>query len=235
LLRHPFQASGPIIYSIQRHNRDYPGIAIVKKPDGTFLRRPDGSLFFIAQLARSLSSLPGYLTNGNTPQGVFSIQGLEESNSDFIGPTLVLKLALAREVSLGRFFHNPALRDTSWTMEKYARSLPPPWRDYAPMHEAFYAGLAGRSEILCHGTALILTIIVANHFIHIRRPWLPDCVEAWSNQDGRRLISDQQALIEAYQAAGGSGGFFVVVDKDNQAAAVDWREIIMEVLAAEGW
>jgi len=236
LLRHTFSAGGPIIFSFQRPNRDYPGLTVVKKPDGEFLRNPDGSLFCIPHLARSLSALPGYLTNGNTPQGVYCILGIEESKSDLIGPTPVLNLALPGEISPSRFFRSASVQDADWTVETYARLLPAGWRAYQPMYEAFYAGKAGRAEIVAHGSTVDPDYYRGKAYY----PFTPSlgCLtafEAWSNKDGRRLVSDQQALIQAYQAAGGSGGYLIIVEKDHRSAAVDREEIVMDLLAAEGY
>ncbi len=236
LLRHTFSAGGPVVYSFQRPNRDYPGLTVVKKPDGEFLRNPDGSLFCIPHLARSLSALPGYLTNGNTPQGVYCILGVEESESDLIGPTPVLNLAMPGEISPSRFFRSAPARDADWTVETYARLLPAGWRAYTPMFEAYYAGQAGRAEIVAHGSTVDHDYYRGKTYYHFT-PSL-GCLtafEAWSDKDGRRLMSDQQALIQAYQAAGGSGGYLIVVEKDQRAAAVSREEIIMELLAVEGY
>lgn len=236
LLRHTFAAGGPVIYSFQRLNRDYPGLTVVKKPGGEFLRNPDGSLFCIPHLARSLSALPGYLTNGNTPQGVYCILGIEESKSDLIGPTPVLNLALPGEISPSRFFHSASIGDIDWSVEIYARLLPAGWRSFMPMFEAYYAGQAGRAEIVAHGSTVDPDYYRGKAFY----PFTPSlgCLtafEAWSDKDGRRLVSDQQALIQAYQAAGGSGGYLIVVEKDHLAAALSREEIVMELLAAEGY
>ena len=76
-----------IIYSFQRYNRDYGGIAIVQNADGSFAKNADGRLAIFEQLARSGSNLPYFITNGNTPQGVYSIQGVAVSHNNFIGPT----------------------------------------------------------------------------------------------------------------------------------------------------
>jgi len=236
LLRHSFSAGGPVVYSFQRPNRDYPGLTVVKKPDGKFLRNPDGSLFCIPHLARSLSALPGYLTNGNAPQGVYCILGIEESKSDLIGPTPVLNLALPGEISPAGFFHSASVRDADWSVETYARLLPAGWRAYTPMFEAYYAGQAGRAEIIAHGSTVDPDYYRGQAYY----PFTPSlgCLtafEAWSDKDGRRLVSDQQALIQAYQAAGGTGGYLIVVEKDQRAAAVSREEIVMDLLAAEGY
>lgn len=235
LLRHPLVGGKPVVFSIQRVNRDYTGLTVVRKPDGQFLRRADGSIFAIPHLARSLSNLPGYLTNGNAPQGILSILGVEGAEGEFIGPTPVLNMALPGEVTPYRFLHNTAIQDTVWTQARYASLLPSGWRDYAPMYEAFWAGQAGRTEIIAHGTT-----IDTEFYRH--QPYYPftpslgclTALEIWSGVDGRLLVSDEMALIEAYRAAGGGYGFFVLVEKDDRQEPVHLNEILPDLLKAEG-
>ena len=64
-----------MIYSFQRWNRDYPGMAIIQNGDGSFARDSLGNLLIFQQLARSASDLPYFITSGSTPQGIFSVQG----------------------------------------------------------------------------------------------------------------------------------------------------------------
>lgn len=234
LLRHSLGGDHPIIYSIQRHNRDYPGITVVKKPDGSFLRNPDGSLFFINHLARSLSAMPGYMAHGNTPQGLYSIHSIEKSDSDYIGPSPALLLSLPCEINYCAFIHQKNCSDTSWTLEKYNRLLPGSWRNYFPIQEAYFAGRIGRCDIMAHGTALDPAWYRGKPFY----PFTPSlgCLtafEAWRPADGLLLLSDQQALVHAYQAVGGKNGYFILVEKDNVAGPVTWQEIVYDLLTAE--
>src|SRR5258708_21881606 len=62
-----------MIYSFQRWDRDYAGLAIVQNTDGSFVRDGQGRLQAFHHLASAGPSLPYFLTNGNTPQGVYSI------------------------------------------------------------------------------------------------------------------------------------------------------------------
>ena len=71
LIRYQQQLGNKIIYSFQRWNRDYPGLAIVQNADGSIVRREDGRIMIFEQLARSASDLPYFITNGNTPQGLY--------------------------------------------------------------------------------------------------------------------------------------------------------------------
>jgi len=119
------QASGEkTIYSFQRYNRDYPGIAIVQNANGSFVKNKNGSLMIFEQLARSGSDLPYFITNGSTPQGVYSIQGTNVSHNNFIGPTPTLQLILPFENKWEKYFRQnwDASHDS---LMMYRNLLPP--------------------------------------------------------------------------------------------------------------
>ncbi len=52
-----FMPGQTVIYSLQRSNRSYAGLVIIRKPDGTFLQDSSGKYFHTAQLARSNNRL----------------------------------------------------------------------------------------------------------------------------------------------------------------------------------
>jgi len=201
------------IYSFQRWNRDYGGLAIVQNADGSFVRDGEGRLRVFEQLARSGPGLPYFLTNGNTPQGVYRITGTDVSRTNFIGPTPNLQLLLPGE---GRVD----------TLERYRELLPPGWRDYAPMMEAWAAGAIGRTEIIAHGTT-----IDPEYFKG--RPWYPltptmGCLcakELWNVTTGHPLVSEQNNLVNAFLETPGRQGLLIVINLDDQAKAVSREEV----------
>lgn len=217
---------------MQRNDRDYKGIAIIRKPDGKFLRNADGTIFNIPQLARSITNLPTYLTNGNTPQGIFSMQGIDTSKKIFIGRTPNIQLIMPFETSPSVFFHNN-INNNIWGNNLYENLLPESWRKYFPIWGTFYAGEAGRTEIISHGT----TIDPSFYFGKTYYPSTPTvgCLcanEIWSD-DGTRAVSDQEALIEALKSTGDVNGYIVVVELDNKKQPVVIDEITMDILKAE--
>jgi len=78
--------------------------------------RSDGSIFSVPQLARSISNLPGFLTNDSTPEGIFSLQGIDTSKNVFIGPTTNIQLVLPFETAPNQFFHKSDLDDSVFTL-----------------------------------------------------------------------------------------------------------------------
>ncbi|MFZ5515596.1 MAG: hypothetical protein ACOY90_03095 [Candidatus Zhuqueibacterota bacterium] len=234
LLRHSFVVGKPVIFSMQRQNRDYPGLVIIKKADGAFVRNADGAIFHVSQLARSISNLPGYITNGSTPQGVFSIQGIGQSDNDFIGPSPNIQLVMPWEAPVSQYFHGNAGLGSAWSRDIYQGLLPDSWKEYAPIYEAFDAGAAGRTEIIAHGTTI-------NPEFYRGLPWFPNtpslgcltALEFWSAETGRTIYSDQIALVSAFLSAGSETGFLVVVEIDAQNRPVAIEDVIVDVLQPE--
>lgn len=232
LLYHNFVNGSYIFYSLQRSNRDYPGLLLIKKPNGNFLRRDDGTIFNISQLARSINNLPGYLTNGNTPQGIFSFQGLDTSRNYFIGKTPNIQLVLPFEVDAKNYFHSEV--NLVWDKDLYESLLPTSWREYTPFYEAFYAGKAGRNEIIAHGTTIDLDYYAG-------QPYYPNtptlgclcAIEIWDQDNGQRIYSDQAALISEINKLKITSGFFVVVEIDSKNSPVTLNEVLNDVLQAE--
>jgi hypothetical protein len=223
LLARDFGEGNCVIYSFQRYNRDYAGLAVIKGPDGKFVMSGD-SVFYISQFARSITNLPGYITNGNTPQGILSITGLDTSKNVFIGPTPNIQLLLPYEDTTGRFFHGTGGASQSIdTM--YKNLLPESWRRYFPIYEALYAGKAGRSEIIAHGTT-IDPAFYANEIYYPQTPSLGClcCFEKW-DENGMRTESAQQRLIDAFRSTGCLKGFVVVVELDSKPRPVAFEDI----------
>lgn len=233
ILRHPFEKDKIVIFSFQRLNRSYPGLTVIRKSNGKFLRNPDGTFFHIAHLARSNSGMPGYITNGNTPQGIFSIQGTGSSENVFIGPAKTLQLTMPVESDVKTYFHKEN-EINGWNPALYGKLLPDSWQSYFPVYEAYYAGAAGRTEIIAHGTTI-------NPEYYRNAPYYPNtpslgCItamELWDENDGRCLYSDQQALINAYQQAGGGKGYFVLLELDDRQDRVHLYELLPDLLKAE--
>lgn len=214
-----------MIYSFQRWNRDYPGLAIIQNGDGSFARDSAGRLLMFQQLARSASGLPYFITSGNTPQGIFSVQGTGISHNNLIGPTPNLQLLLPHEND-AMYWHQ--IPDSTLSFDKnYFLLLPPDWRNYLPLQEALQAGNAGRTAIIAHGST-----IDPDYFKD--KPFYPLCPtlgclcakENWNIFTGKLNQSDQFNFINAYLARSeDEAGYLFVINIDNQQAPVSEREI----------
>jgi hypothetical protein len=231
------------IFSFQRRDRDFPGLAVVQDADGRFVRDADGKLQVFEQLARSGPGLPYFLTNGNTPQGVYSIQGMDISRSPFIGPTPNLQLILPFEDNWEHYFHQDSLASaTPDSLQRYLALLPPSWRNFTPMMEAWSAGHIGRTAIIAHGTTIDPEYYRGRPFYPLTPTMGCLCAkELWNVTSGHLLVSEQNNLVNAFLStpeigrtpkSGGrrrsDGGFLVVVDVDDRREAVSRAEV-------EGW
>ena len=215
-----------VVYSIQRKNRDYTGIAIVKDTAGKFIVDSTGHIFNVPQLARSLSNMPGYISNGNTPQGIYRLYGFGRSNSFFIGPTQNLQLTMPYETSLQHFLRDSTITDTSWSKKWYSRLLPEKLKNYEPLYQSFYAGMAGRTEIIAHGTTVDPNFYTGKTYY----PFTPTagclCTKELWDENGKRIFSGQQKLTNAVKQAGGGDGYLIVIEIDDAQKAVTINEVL---------
>ena len=216
-----------LLISFQRKNRNYPGIVLIRDQMGNFIKNNNGEIFSVPQLARSHSNMPFYLSSGNTPQGIFRMNGFDVSKSMAIGPTTNIQLMMPYETTPRYFLNDPSLEDTTWSEDLYRRLLPEPLKEYMPLYESFFASKAGRTEIIAHGTTV-------NTEYYKGLPWYPftpteGCLctkEIWSTVDGKRLESDQQKLIDVLKIAGGANGYCIVIEIDDQQRPVSLNDIL---------
>ncbi|MDP4283544.1 MAG: hypothetical protein Q8891_03910 [Bacteroidota bacterium] len=224
ILTKDFLPNQIVMYSFQRKNRDYPGLVLIRNADGDFITDSSGNIFNIPQLARSITNLPGYLTNGNTPQGIFRMYGFGVSMSSFIGPTANVQLGMPAEISIKKFFDDTTIPDSTWTIDRYQKLIPYKIRDYQPLYYSYYSGLAGRSDIIAHGTTI-------DPKFYVGKPYYPltpteGCLCTKEIWDGKRLESDQQKLVNALLRAGGANGYCVVIELDDKQSAVTLKDIL---------
>jgi len=214
-----------VVYSIHRQNRNYPGLVLVRNADGSFVKEQDGTLFHTAQLARAITNYPFYITNGNTPQGIYRWTGFDTATNLYIGPTPTLQMVMPFETNPGVFLSN--INDTSsiWNPPMYGALLPPSWKNYDGMYESYYAGAMGRSEIIMHGTTI-------NPGYYKGQPYFPQtpslgCLcsyEAWDDA-GKRVESNQQKIVNALSSTGRSNGYVIVIELDNKNKPVTLQDV----------
>lgn len=222
-----------IIYSFQRWNRDFPGMAIIQNEDGSFAKDSAGKLIIIEQLARSASNLPYFITNGNTPQGIYGIWGTQVDPNNFIGPTPTIQMVMPYEAD-SLFWHN-GFDSKQNALTNYLKLLPESWRSYSPVTESFYAGKIGRTEIIAHGTTIDQEYFKGKPYY----PFSPTlgCLcakEIWNISTGTPLLSEQLKLVNAFLSTEGKTGYLMVINLDNQLKPVTQEEVEMLVLNFEG-
>ena len=216
LLRAPFDGR-PVVFSFQRVDRRFTGRAVVRHANGGFLLGTDGRPFSVTQFALSASGLPGTLTNGNTPSGIFEIPAIDTTRNSAIGPSelLVLHLPLEEKTTRGQ-----------WSEDRYLALLPDSWKSWWPIREAWWAGQAGRFDILAHGTAIdpapwMDTVFAGQTPSH----GCLTCDETWDPATGRRVTSEQAKLVKAFRRAGGAPGYLVLVEVDDEQQPVSQNDV----------
>ena len=231
IFKRSFLPAETVVFSFQRRDRNYPGLLVIRDGDGNYVKDSDGHVFNIPQLARSIANLPYYITNGNTPQGIFNMHGFDVSKSSFIGPTPNIQLSMPVEMGKRSFFRDSSRIDTGWVFSDYAQLLPLNVRSYLPLYGAYYAGHAGRTEIISHGTTI-------DPEYYRGQPYYPQtpsqgCLCAREVWNGKRLESDQLKLVNALLSIGGAKGYLVVLELDNKKAPVAFNDVASFIQMAE--
>lgn len=147
-LSREFLSGQTVVVSFQYRNRDKPGCLMIRTAEHEWLKDEKGEPYCFTQLARSVTNLPWYITNGNTPQGLHKIIGTDVSNNNWIGPTPNLQLVMPLEESPRLFFS-----DTTDSYRQY-KELLGPLSGFPGLYESYGAGKTGRSEIIAHGTTI---------------------------------------------------------------------------------
>jgi len=226
LLSKNFLPGNELLISIQRHNRNYPGLMIFRNANGDFLKDSNGIIVHYPQLARSLTNLPWFFKNGNTPQGIYQMAGFSVSSSAFIGPTPNLQMRMPFEIWPSTFLQTHPI-DSAWQLEKYRDLFPEPLRNFTPLFQSYYAGNLGRTEIIAHGTTVDPKYYQSMPFY----PLTPTqgCLttkEIWDEETGIIKVSDQRKIVDALLASGGSKGYVLVFEINDLQKPVELSEIL---------
>jgi hypothetical protein len=215
-----------MVYSFQRANRDFPGLAVVQQQDGSFARDSLGQLKVFVQLARSGSNLPYFLTNGSTPQGLFTITGIGISRNVFIGPTPNLQSAMMHEVNPPVFTHYMPLVLNAPPERIYRSYFPDNWQQWNGLMEAYDAGRIGRGEIIAHGSTIDPEWFAGETYYPLS-PTL-GCLsglELWNKKTGKIDRSDQLDLVNTFLETPDKKGYLLVINLDDKKAPVTREEI----------
>ena len=155
------------------------------------------------------------------------MDGFEVSKSTFIGPTENIQLTMPNETSIAHFIKDSTTTDTLFTYPLYANLLPESLKNYQPLYESFQAGMAGRTEIIAHGTTVNTEYYKKQSYYPLTPTLGCLCTkEIWSTVDGSRLESDQQKLVDAVKKAGGADGYYIVIEIDDLQKPVSLTEIL---------
>lgn len=213
------------MFMFVRTNRDYSGQIVFRKRDGSFLKDTAGSVLSLPYFARSITNLPGYVTNGNSPQGIFAVTGAYNSAAKLIGPTPRIRLFMPFEGDNKQFYNGYKNSNNLNDSVLYSLMLPESWRDYSPVYESYYAGKAGRYDIVMHGT----TVDQRYYQNEIFYPNVPThgClsgIEKWDDK-GYLIFSNQEKLLDIYNSLGNPKGHLYLIELDDQEKNVTAEEV----------
>lgn len=216
-----------ITFCLLPQNRDYPGLIVVRDSSGNWLRDDHQQINHVPVLARSISNMPGIFHLGNTPRGLYRMDGFGRSLSGMIGPSENVQMTMPYEYKAGHFFMDSSLQDNEWSLDMYKKLLPPEAEGYEPLHESFFAGQSGRTEIIIHGhTTNPLWYRDAAFWPMIPSNGCLTTKERWDETNGLRLESGQQELTNLIRKAGGPNGYLIVLDIPFRDKAMELADII---------
>jgi hypothetical protein len=203
------------LYSVQHKNRDLPGKVFVQDEKGILLKE-NGKVVLVDQLARSATNLPMYITNGNTPTGLFKIESLAKSENVFIGPTLSFVTFLPFECEASVFYNN---EKKDFLLEDYMQFFPKKLQSNLSIQQTFWAGKAGRGEIHFHGTTIDQEIYKKQIFYGQTPSMGCLCTKEIWDKNGNLLQSDQQKIVNMWQKTKTEKGYAYVLELNES----DWK------------
>lgn len=162
------------LFAIVPTNRKRPGKLLIKKSNGEFVKDKCGNIWSISVLACSGRGLPFHHSNGQTPMGVYSIDGvMPEANKNY---------------EFGKFRRLIVNFTDPENLLPYSQKNKSWWK------EAVLAKELGRSLLRIHGTNRINKNPFTSFF-----PFVPTSGCIATNEK----TNDQRRLLDTMMAAGG--------------------------------
>jgi hypothetical protein len=194
--------------------------AILKNGQGQFVRE-GGRLWSTPLLLRSLHKLGWNFTRGETPQGIYRIEGsVPQPDSEFFrafGRFSLVNLYVPFEPGAKSFLPGRAGM-FSGSLQNYDSMLPPSWRSYLPIQQTFWAGYLGRGAFRIHGSGEDPSFFSKLPQDRAAVSWNPTigCLSALETYDaaGQLLQADMPRILKVLREAGGPkfSGYLIVVD-----------------------
>jgi hypothetical protein len=218
----------PQMYVLCRPDRGVLCQAVLKDGQGRFLRE-NGELWSVPLSLRSIHDLSWVFSRGQTPQGIYRIQGaIPQPDTEFFrafGQFSLVNLFVPFEAGVRDFV--AGRRGTlSDRLSDYQALLPPSWRNYFPIQQTYWAGKSGRALFRIHGTGEATTFFSNNRRYPTSQDWNPTigCLSALELYDetGRLLKADMPKILDALRSIGGDNftGYLIVVDVPGENVPV---------------
>jgi hypothetical protein len=211
------------LYVICRPDRGVLCRAVLKDRQGQFVRE-NGQVWSVPLLLKSLHGLGWNFIRGQTPQGIYRIEGTVPQPDDAFfhayGQFALVKQFLPGQA--GSF---------KGSLASYQALLPPSWRNYFPIQQSYWAGKIGRSLFRIHGSGEAPTFFSDPARAAASANWnlTIGCLSALELYDetGRLVVADMPKILNALTAAGGPGfsGYLVIVEVPGAEAPISVADI----------
>jgi hypothetical protein len=215
------------LYVLCRPDREILCQAVLKDRNGEFVRQ-GGQLWSVPLLLRSIHGLRWNFIRGQTPQGIFRVEGVvPQPDDEFFrayGQFSLVNLFAPLEDGAKQFLPGRAGAFTG-NLTTYQNLLPPSWRSYFPIQQSYWAGKIGRSEFRIHGTGEAPDFFSGKMENPDAYNWNPTigCLSALElyNEQGQLIQADMPKILNALQMVGGKNfaGYLIVVNVPGEAKA----------------
>lgn len=214
----------PQLYVFCRPNRGLLCRAIVKDGNGQFRRetsQPQAPLWSVPLLTRSLHGLRWNFVRGQTPQGIYRIEGtMPRPSATYFtayGQFPLVKVFMPFESGVQNFIATQPDQMIG-DLNSYYSLLPSSWRQYAPIAQTYWAGRLGRSLIRIHGSGESTSFFVNNQRFPQSDGWNPaiGCLSAQEiyDQTGQLTKADMPNILKTLAEVNGGKieGYLIVVE-----------------------
>jgi hypothetical protein len=194
---------------------------VLKDRDGKFVRHTSGRLWSTQLLLKSLHNLNWNFERGQTPQGIYRVEGLRTQPDDEFfrayGHFSLVKLFLPFEAGAKAFLPNKP-GSFKGSLTDYTNLLPPSWRENWGIQQSFWAGMLGRNVFRIHGSGEAPDFFPSKEKYGESYSWNPTigCLSALElyNEKGQLIKADMPKVLKALQIVGGKDftGYLVMVE-----------------------
>lgn len=209
------------LYVLCRQDRRVLCRAILKDRDGKFVQQGDG-LWSVPLLLESIHQLGWNFTRGQSPQGIYRIEGVvPQPDDEFFrayGQFPLVNLYVPFEPGAKQFRPNQTGAFTG-SLADYKALLPASWQNYHPIQQSFWAGKVGRGLFRIHGSGEAVDFFRGkDKNVPESYNWNPTigCLSARElyNEKGQLIHADMPKILKALEIVGGKNfsGYLVVVD-----------------------
>ncbi|AFY67585.1 hypothetical protein [Geitlerinema sp. PCC 7407] len=224
----------PHLYVVCQSDRAVLCRAVLKDKRGRFVREGE-ALWSVPLMLRSLHGVNWNFFHGQTPQGLYRIEGtIPQPDDEYFrayGYFPLVNLFVPFEAGAKAFLpgqKGPFKGD----LEDYLALLPPSWRSHFPIQQSFWAGKVGRSLFRIHGSGEAPNFFSQRQGSPESYGWNPTigCLSSLELYDevGQLQQADMPKILAALQAVGGRDfqGYMTVVEVpgDGQPIALETIE-----------